>query len=58
MKQAVISAQLLRPSLAPASRAITAALGGIVLMASGLAGGVLVGYVLHLLLATAVPSGV
>jgi hypothetical protein len=33
-------------------------LGGIVLTASGLAGGVLVGYVVHLLLTAAVPPGV
>jgi hypothetical protein len=33
-------------------------LGGIFLTASGLAGGVLVGYVVHLLLTAAVPSGV
>jgi hypothetical protein len=32
--------------------------GGIFLMASGLAGGVLVGYVVHLVLTAAVPSGV
>jgi hypothetical protein len=56
MKQAVISARLLRPS--PASHAIAAAPGGIVLTASGLGGGVLVGYVVHLLLTAAVPSGV
>jgi hypothetical protein len=56
MKQTVISAWLLHPS--PASRAITAALGGIFLTARGLASGVLVGYVVHLLLTAAVPSGV
>jgi hypothetical protein len=32
--------------------------GGIILMASGLAGRVLVGYVMHLLLTAVVPSGV
>jgi hypothetical protein len=58
MKQAVISARLLRPSPAPATRAIVAALGGIVLMASGLDGGVLVGYVVHVLLTAAVPPRV
>jgi hypothetical protein len=58
MKQAVISAWLLRPSSAPPSRAIVAALGGIFLTARGLTGGVLDGYVVHLLLTTAVPSGV
>jgi hypothetical protein len=54
MKQAVKSAWLLRPSPAPPSRAIAAALGDI----PGLAGGVLVGYIVHLLLTAAVPSGV
>ena len=58
VKQAVISARLLRPSPAPASRAIAAALGGIFLTANGLTGGVLVGYVVHLLLTVDVPSGV
>jgi hypothetical protein len=58
MKQAVKSARLLRPSLAPAMRAIAAALGGIVLTASGLTGGVLVGYVVHLLLTAVVPPRV
>jgi hypothetical protein len=56
VKQAVISAQLLRQS--PATRAITMALGGIILMVSGLAGGVLVGYVVHLLLTVVVLTGV
>jgi hypothetical protein len=58
VKQAVKSARLLHPSPAPASRAIAAALGGIFLTASGLAGRVLVGYVVHLLLTAAVPSEV
>jgi hypothetical protein len=58
MKQAVKSAWLLRSSPTPPSRAITVALGGIFLMASGLAGGVLAGYVVHLLLTAAVPSRV
>ena len=58
MKQAVKSARLLRPSPAPATRAIAAALRGIVLTASGFAGGVLVGYVMHLLLTVVVLSGV
>jgi hypothetical protein len=58
MKQAVKSAWLLHPSSAPPSRAITAALGGIFLTADGLACGVLVGYVVHLLLTAVVPSGV
>jgi hypothetical protein len=58
MKQAVKSAWLLRPSLAPATHAIAVALRGIVLTASGFAGGVLVGYVMHLLLTAVVPSRV
>jgi hypothetical protein len=58
VKQAVISARLLRLSPAPASRAISVALGGIFLTVNSLAGGVLVGYVVHLLLTMAVPSGV
>jgi hypothetical protein len=49
--------RLLRPSPVSASRAIVAALG-VFLTASGLAGRVLVGYVMHLLLTVAVPSGV
>ena len=58
MKQAVISTRLLRPSSAPATCAIDATLGGIVLTASGFADGVLVDYVVHLLLTADVPSGV
>jgi hypothetical protein len=58
VKQVVISARLLRPSPAPATRAIATALGGIILTTSGLAGGVLVGYVMHLLLTAIVPTGV
>jgi hypothetical protein len=58
MKQTVISSWLLRPSPAPATRAIAAALGGDNLTASGFTGGVLVGYVVHLLLTTVVPPGV
>jgi hypothetical protein len=58
MKQAVKSTRLLRPSLAPTTSAIAVALGGIILMARGLTGGVLVGNVMHLLLTTAVPTGV
>jgi hypothetical protein len=57
MKQAVISTRLLRPSPAPASRAAVAALV-VFLTASGLAGRVLVGYAVHLLLATTVLPGV
>jgi flagellar biosynthesis protein FliR len=58
VKHAVISARLLRSSLASATRAIAMALGGIILTASGLASGVLVGYVVHLLLTAVVPTGV
>jgi hypothetical protein len=58
MKQAIISTWLLRPSPAPASCAMAAALGGIFLMARGLASGVLVGYVVHLLPTAAVLSRV
>jgi hypothetical protein len=58
MKQAVKSAWLMRPSLASPSSAITAALGGIFLRASGFSDWVLIGYVVHLLLASTVPSGV
>jgi hypothetical protein len=58
VKQAVKSARLLRPSLAPTTSAIAAALGGIILTTRGLAGGVLVGDVMHLLLTATVPTGV
>ena len=58
MKQAVKSARLLRPSSAPTTSAIAAAVGGIILMARGLTSGVLVGDVMHLLLTVAVPTGV
>jgi hypothetical protein len=58
MKQAVESAWQLRPSPASPSGAITAALGGIFLTASGFSGRVLIGYVVHLLLTSAVPPGV
>jgi hypothetical protein len=50
----VVVAPVLGPGLACHCRGP----GGIVLTASGFAGGVLVGYVLHLLLTAAVPSGV
>jgi hypothetical protein len=46
------------PSSTPTTRAIAAALGGIILMARGLTSGVLVGNVVHLLLTAAVPTGV
>jgi hypothetical protein len=58
VKQAVKYARLLRPSSAPTTSAIAAALGGIILTARGLTGGVLVGNVMHLLLAATVPTGV
>jgi hypothetical protein len=58
VKQAVISARLLRLSPALTTRAIAAALGGIILAARGFIGGVLVGDVMHLLLTAAVPNGV
>jgi hypothetical protein len=60
VKQVVKSARLLRPSSASASTtsAIAVALGGIILTARGLASGVLVGNVMHLLLTVAVPTGV
>jgi hypothetical protein len=58
MKQAVESVWLLRPSPAAPSGAITVALGGIFLTASSFSGQVLIGYVVHLLLASVVPPGV
>jgi hypothetical protein len=58
VKQAVKSARLLRPSSTPTTRAIAAALGGIILTARDLTSGVLVGNVMHLLLTAAVPDGV
>jgi hypothetical protein len=58
MKQAVKSAWLLRPSSAPALSCHYRGPWGIFLMAYGLACGVLVGYVVHLLLTAAVLSGV
>jgi hypothetical protein len=58
VKQAVKSAQLLRPSSAPTTGATAVALGGIILTARDLTSGVLVGNVMHLLLTAAVPTGV
>jgi hypothetical protein len=58
IKQAVKSARLLRPSSAPTTSAIAAALGGIILTARGLTSGVLVGNVMHLLLTAVVPTRV
>jgi hypothetical protein len=56
MKQAVKSARLLRPSSAPTTSSIAAALGGIILAVRGLTSGVLVSDVMHLLLIAAVPT--
>jgi hypothetical protein len=58
MKHTVESVRLLRPSSTSHSGAIVAPLGGVFLMTSGLSGWVLIGYVVHLLLTAAVPSGV
>jgi hypothetical protein len=58
VEQVVKSARLLRTSPAPTTSFVTAALEGILLAARGLASGVLVGDVVHLLLIAAVPTGV
>jgi hypothetical protein len=58
VEQAIKSARLLRTSPAPTASSISATLGGILLAARGLASGVLVGDVVHLLLITTVPTGV
>jgi hypothetical protein len=58
VEQAVKSARLLSTSPAPTASSVTAALRGIFLAARGLACGVLVGDVVHLLLIAAVPTGV
>jgi hypothetical protein len=58
VKQAVKSAWLLSQSSALTTSAIAVALGGIILTARGLTGGVLVGNVMHLLLTAAVVTGV
>jgi hypothetical protein len=52
------SAWLLRASPAPTTSSVPVALGGILLAARGLASGVLVGDVVHLLLIAAIPTGV
>jgi hypothetical protein len=57
VEQAVKSARLLRPSSALTAGPSAAALGGIILAARGLTSGVLVGDVVYLLLAAAVPTG-
>jgi hypothetical protein len=54
VEQAVKSARLLRTSPAPTTNSVSAALGGILLAVRGLAGGVLVGDVVYLLLIAAV----
>jgi hypothetical protein len=58
VKQAVKSARLLRVSPAPTASSVSAALGGILLEARGLASGALVGDVVHLLLIAVVPTRV
>jgi hypothetical protein len=58
MEEAVESAQRLRTPSAPTTSAISAALGGIFLAARGVSSGMLVGDVVHLLLAAAVSTGV
>jgi hypothetical protein len=58
VEQAVKSARLLRASPAPTTSSVSTALGGILLAARGLASGVLVGDVVHLLLIAAIPTGV
>jgi hypothetical protein len=58
VEQAVKSAWLLRTSLALTTSSVSAALWGILLAVRGLASGVLVGDVVHLLLIAAVPTGV
>jgi hypothetical protein len=58
MEQAVKSARLLRTSPAPTASSVFAALGGILLAVRGLAGGVLVGDGVHLLLIAVVPTRV
>jgi hypothetical protein len=58
VEQAVKSVRLLRPSSAPTTSSVAAALGGILLAARGLTSGVLVGDVVYLLLIAAVPTGV
>jgi hypothetical protein len=57
VEQAVKFARLLRPSSASAAGPSAAALWGIILAARGLTSGVLVGNVVYLLLAVAVPTG-
>jgi hypothetical protein len=58
MKQTVESVRLLCPSSASRSGAIAAALGRVFLTASSFSGWVLIGYVVDLLVTTAITSGV
>ena len=58
VEQAVKYARLLRPSLAPTTSSVSAALVGILLAARGLTSGVLDSDVVYLLLTAAVPTGV
>ena len=58
VEQAVKSVRLLRTSPAPTASSVPVALRGIFLAARGLASGVLVGDVVHLLLIAAVSTGV
>jgi hypothetical protein len=58
VEQAVKSVRLLHTSPAPTTSSVSAALWGILLAARGLASGVLVSDVVHLLLIAAVPTGV
>jgi hypothetical protein len=58
VEQAVKSAWLLHTSPAPSASSVPVALGGIFLAVRGLAGGVLVGDVVHLLLIATVSTGV
>jgi hypothetical protein len=58
VEQAVKSTRLLRPSSAPTTSSVAAALGGIILVARGLTSGVLVSDVVYLLLTVVVPNRV
>jgi hypothetical protein len=58
VEQVVKSVRLLRPSPAPTTSSVAAALWGILLAARGLTSGVLDGDVVYLLLTAAVPTGV
>jgi hypothetical protein len=58
VEQVVKSVRLLHTSPAPTTSSVPTALEGILLVARGLASGVLVGDVVHLLLIMVVPTGV